>query len=141
MKMKLGEVISRIPVLVSVSHRKLPFVAGFAINRTLSSFAKEQALFDAQRQKLCENLCDKDESGKPIMLKSVIDGRPVESYKLSDEAAAELSGEIKNVLDMDVEVDVQRISMEMLEKIDTDTRYDALTPEEIRALEFMITKG
>ena len=98
-------------------------------------------------------LCGENGAGKSTLMKVInglykqdtgevlIDGKPVESFKLSDEALATLSSDLQEMLGTEIEVDVLTIGMDALERIDEDPRYEALSPGEIGALGFMITEG
>lgn len=141
MKLKLEEIISKTAVLTSVARKKLPVKIGYAVSRNYEKLAKEQSIFEEQRQRICRELSDKDEKGDPVMMKSVIDGMPVESYKLSDEALAQLQADLREILSTEIDIDVLTVNMDALERIDEDPRYEALSPGEIGALEFMITEG
>lgn len=141
MKMKLEEAITKTAVLAQIAQKRLPVKVGYAVSRNYEKLSKEQGVFDTQRQKLCKELSEKGEDGNPVMLKSVIDGKPVESFKLSDDALAALSSDLQEILSTEIEVDILTIGMDALERIDEDPRYEALSPGEIGALGFMITEG
>ena len=75
---------------------------------------------------------------KTDMEKSVVNGNPVESYKLSEDALKTLTENLRELQDVEIDVDITTVKFEQFEKIDGDPRYDALSPAELRAMEFMI---
>ena len=138
MKMTLAEIVNRTHALAGISQKKLPIKVSYAIGRNLDRLTKEHSAYDAKRQERCRALAEVDEEGHPVTLKSVIDGMPVESFKLSDESMAQLTAELQELLGMEIDVDVTSITIDQLERIDEDPRYEALSPGELTALEFMI---
>lgn len=138
MKMKLGEAMNNAAILSIIAQRKLPIKVGYAVSRNHDRLMTEQRDFEKKRLAMCMELAEKDADGNPVMEKSVVNGNPVENYKLSEDALKTLMGNLNELQDVEIDVDIMTIKFEQLEKIDGDPRYDALSPGELRALEFMI---
>lgn len=138
MKMKLGEAMNNAMILSVIAQRKLPIKVAYAVNRNHEKLAVEQRDFEKKRLAMCMELAEKDENGEPVMEKSVVNGNPVESYKLSEDALKTLTENLRELQDVEIDVDITTVKFEQFEKIDGDPRYDALSPAELRAMEFMI---
>lgn len=138
MRMKLGEAMNNAVVLSVIAQRKLPIKVGYAVSRNHGKLAAEQNIFEQKRLSMCAELADKNEAGEPIMEKNVVNGVSSENYRLSEDAMKTLTENLKELQDVEIDVDIMTIKFEQLEKIDGDPRYDALSPGELRALDFMI---
>ena len=79
-------------------------------------------------QMIYENLLKKDADGKAVMTD--------DKYDIEDTEG--LAHDVAELLDVETDISISKITMEDLDKIDSDDRYDALSPGEVTALLFMI---
>ena len=87
---------------------------------------------------MCEAYADRDADGKPVIAEREENGQKLSEYIFSKENRAELEKALADFRGMDVHLAIQKISMKDLEKIDESDRFDALSPNELEALYFMI---
>ena len=84
------------------------------------------AAYTAERKEILDRYAKKDKNGKNIVEDNC--------YVISDQE--EYAKEIEELLEIETEAEIQKVSEEIIEKCD-DPRYDPLTLEELAALEFM----
>lgn len=115
---------------LAVGNKKLPAKLGYAIavNTTATRGAIE-TYFD-QRQKKIEECANKDDEGNPIIKEGG-------AYDIPDEKMAAINDELKELLEMEVEVPITTVPFKIVEKCDRD-EFDSLTPSELFILQFMI---
>ena len=129
--MKITEIGVKAQILSGLSKKKLPVKLGFAVSCNLDELAKWQKKTEEQRIELCKRYARKDDKGEPI----IKDDR----YDIEDMTA--LSSDVGELMDEDIEVNVRKVPDSLLDMIDLSDKYDALTPDEIGALQFMLTEG
>ena len=110
-----------------VRNKNLPIRIGFAINRNMKAMEPIAESYSAEQRKLLDKYCEKDEFGQ-----FRTEG---DEFVLSDRKA--YAREIEELFAIESEVQVHTVSMEEIEKCDNE-KYDALTPNELALLEFMI---
>ena len=110
-----------------VRKKNLPINVGFAINRNMKAMEPVAEAYSAEQRKILDKYCEKDEFGqfKP-------EG---DTFVLSDTKA--YAKEMEELFAIESEVQVHTVSMDEIEKCDNE-KYDALTPNELSLLEFMI---
>ena len=128
--MKITEIGIKAQILSGLSKKKLPVKLGFAVSCNLDEMVKWQKKTEEQRIELCKRYARKDDKGEPI----IKDDR----YDIEDMTA--LSSDVAELMDEDIEVNVRKVPNGMLDMIDLSDKYDALTPDEIGALQFMLTE-
>ena len=129
--MKITEIGVKAQIISGLSKKKLPVKLGFAVSCNLDELAKWQKKTEEQRIELCKRYARKDDKGEPI----IKDDR----YDIEDMTA--LSSDVGELMDEDIEVNVRKVPDSLLDMIDLSDKYDALTPDEIGALQFMLTEG
>ena len=129
--MKITEITVKAQILSGLSKKKLPVKLGFAVSCNLDEMAKWQKKTEEQRIELCKQYAKKDDKGEPI----IKDDR----YDIEDMTA--LSSDVTELMDEDIEVSIRKVPDSLLDLIDVSDKYDALTPDEIGALQFMLTEG
>jgi len=134
MKMKLNDVLVKATQLEYLARKQLPVRLSYAIGRNRDAFAKEYQRYEAERIKMCEMFADKDADGKPV-----ISGN---TYQMTDEARTELNqalDEFRNTTEVDVEIYKYNKSIDtLLDELDGNSRYDALSADDLRLLSFLI---
>ena len=110
-----------------IRNKNLPIKLGFAINRNMKAMETIAESYSAEQKKILDRYCEKDEFGQ-----FRTEG---DEFVLSDRKA--YAKEIGELLAIESEVQVHTVSIEEIEKCDSG-KYDALTPNELALLEFMI---
>lgn len=129
MKMRLSEVRIRRMSLMGISNKKLPNRLAYAIAKNLMKLQDEDDLIEKRRVSIAECYAEKDELGNAVIEKG--------AYKFTDENKKIFSEEFEEFVTTETDVDVYKVSSDVFELLE-DARFDALTPAEMVALDFMI---
>lgn len=130
MDLTLGEIRDKYKVFVAISSKKLPIKLSYAISKNLSVLEKEENLIDNNRIKLAEAYAEKNPDGTPIIDKN-------KCYVINEAALPSLNKEIAEYYRTVTSIDICKANVKELDKLE-DSRYDALSPAEISALDFML---
>ena len=134
MKMKLNDVLVKATQLEYLARKQLPVRLSYAIGRNRDAFAKEYQRYEAERIKMCEMFADKDVDGKPIVENN--------NYQMTDEARTELNEaleEFRNTTEVDIEIyKYTKPINTLLDELDGNSRFDALSADDLRLLSFLI---
>jgi hypothetical protein len=106
---------------VLTSTRGMPSVASYRIMKNARAIESELNMYEEQRVKLCEEMAEKDEKGKPIIIDK--------SYKIKD--AEKLHHELMTLKQEEVEVNIKPIKLDDLSCV-------GLSPYELELIEFML---
>lgn len=95
--MKLSKMINPLfeITLAELTSQKLPIKLSFKIKTIKYAIRDARKIYEESRVELCEELADKDESGKAILKED-------NNYKLSPESLIKLASELKELQDADV---------------------------------------
>lgn len=129
MKITNGQIVSIFNGMPKIMSKRLPVKLGFAINKNMASMKGTAESYDAERAKILDKYGEKDDSGK-IRIESG-------EYVLKDREG--FGDEIKELLDIETEIPVHTVGLAEIEKCDSE-KFDALTPDELSLLEFMISE-
>lgn len=130
MDLTLGEIRDKYKVFVVISSKKLPIKLSYAISKNLSVLEKEANLIDDNRIKLAEAYAEKNPDGTPIIDKN-------KCYVINEVALPSLNKEIDEYYRTITSIDICKANIKELDKLE-ESRYDALSPAEISALDFML---
>lgn len=130
MDLTLGEIRDKYKVFVAISSKKLPIKLSYAISKNLSVLEKEANLIDDNRIKLAEAYAEKNPDGTPIIDEN-------KCYVINEAALSSLNKEIAEYYRTVTSIDICKANIKELDKLE-DSRYDALSPAEISALDFML---
>lgn len=130
MDLTLGEIRDKYKVFVVISSKKLPIKLSYAISKNLSVLEKEANLIDDNRIKLAEAYAEKNPDGTPIIDKN-------KCYVINEAALPSLNKEITEYYRTITSIDICKANIKELDKLE-ESRYDALSPAEISALDFML---
>lgn len=130
MDLTLGEIRDKYKVFVAISSKKLPIKLSYAISKNLSVLEKEANLIDDNRIKLAEAYAEKNPDGTPIIDEN-------KCYVINKAALPSLNKEIAEYYRTVTSIDICKANIKELDKLE-DSRYDALSPAEISALDFML---
>ncbi len=112
-----------------IRNKKLPAKLGYAIAVNTTAVKGAIETFFEQRKNKIEEYANKDEKGKIIIND--------DSYSIPEENREALNNELKELLEMEVEVPITTVSFETIEKCDCE-KFEPLTSSELMALQFMI---
>ncbi len=138
MKMKVMDVIIKAAQLNALASKRLPIRISYAISKTKEALSKEVDRYETERIKLCETYADRDTDGKPVIAEREEDGQKRAEYIFSKENRAELEKALAEFRETEIDIPVQKITMDELGKVDSSERFDALSPNELESLYFMI---
>lgn len=129
--MKNKEIENVLRGLTSAYKKRLPAKLSYVMAKNKSKLYSELNDIVEQRTKILESYCIKDEQGNPIIENN--------QYKFADEEAKKAAiNEYDELLELEAGVKLVKIPFEVVEKCDESGKYDALTAEEVNALDFMI---
>ena len=126
MKLKNKQIVVFLNTYEEMKGKKLPVKFGYAVKKIASAWNDAAAAYTAERKEILDRYAKKDKNGKNIVEDNC--------YVISDQE--EYAKEIEELLEIETEAEIQKVSEEIIEKCD-DPRYDPLTLEELAALEFM----
>ena len=140
MKMTLKEANERYLALSKMADHAFPAKLGITIASNIDTLGKEYDRIEQERVKLCKLYAEKDEDNNPKMIDSVVNGRPMKSYDISDQNRELLKKDLEDLTEMEVDVEIRTIEENIIEKCESEPRYSVPTVKEICALSFMLTK-
>lgn len=137
MKMTIAEATEHVAELEKLGGIALPARLGYIIARNTERLKKEVHCAEQERVKLCERCAEKDEDGKPVLQKHVINGKEVSTYKIREDSVRDFAAELGELQKTEIDIDIRCFKAEELYDCDGG-RYTALTQKDIRALLFML---
>lgn len=129
--MKASEIQRVYTELTSIRAKRLPIKMSFVISRNLKKMEDVVQDIETKRSELIKQYGEKDASGDLIIEED-------DRIKLTDTAA--FIRDFSEILEADVTITLDKISLEDVEKCDQDG-YDSLTVEEVGALSCMLNDG
>ncbi len=129
--MKIYQIRQIASVLSELSKKKMPVKLGFAISVNIEELNRWIEKVEKQRIDLCRKYAKKDDRGEAV----IHDDR----FEIEDLEA--LTMEINKLMEEEIHLNVRSVPEGILESIDTSSRYDAVTADEISAMQFMLLKG
>lgn len=136
MKVKHSGLITMMDNLQYFGNKKLPQKVSYAITKNLLNLTKHYSCYEKELEKILnfyDEHLEKEENGDKVIGS---DGFPV----IKDEELSEkMKQEIKDLLDIEIEIDMYQIDQELLDYEDND-RYDPLTLNEILTLNSTIVR-
>lgn len=127
MKISNRQLINIFSGMPGIRKKQLPVKIGFAINKNISAMEDAVEAYTTEQRKILDKYCEKDESGQ-----FKTDG---DEYVLTDRKA--YSEEMNELLGIESDIKIHTVSFDEIEKCDSD-KFDALTPDELYLIEFMI---
>lgn len=138
MKMREKDVNRHFTDLAAMAHMTLPSKLSFAISFNLEKLQNEAERIEKERTKLCGRYADKDENDQPVMTDSIIEGKKVQEYKMSEENQKLFAEEYNSVLETEIEMEIRTVKTDVIERCETAERYDIPTVAQLHALSFML---
>lgn len=127
MKISNRQLIKIFNGIASVKRKQLPVKIGFAINKNISAMEGAAEAYTAEQRKILDKYCEKDEFGQ-----FRTDG---DEYVLTDRKT--YGEEMNELLGIENEIQIHTVNLDEIEKCDSE-KFDALTPDELSLMEFMI---
>ncbi len=112
-----------------LASKRLPVKVAYAISRNLDKMNNIITSYETARKTLLDQYAEKDEEGKA----KVKDG----NYVIQEDQKQAFSDEMKELLEVENEIDLHTINMDEVQKCDTD-KYDSLTTADLMTLDIMI---
>ena len=112
-----------------LASKRLPVKVAYAISRNLDKMNNIITSYETARKTLLDQYAEKDEEGKA----KVKDG----NYVIQEDQKQAFSDEMKELLEVENEIDLHTINMDEVKKCDTD-KYDSLTTADLMTLDIMI---
>ena len=112
-----------------LASKRLPVKVAYAISRNLDKMNNIITSYETARKTLLDQYAEKDEEGKA----KVKDG----NYVIQEDQKQAFSDEMKELLEVENEIDLHTINMDEVEKCDKD-KYDSLTTADLMTLDIMI---
>lgn len=136
MKYKNIEVVSIVNFLNSISEKKLPQKISYAIMRNTSNFQKECNYYEQALKKILEGYKDffVKKSDDELVMTSI--GVPL----VDNKHMKEYTGEIQELLDIEVEIQIYKIDSKDFDYEDPNGKYDVLTVKELLQLTNLFCK-
>lgn len=134
-KIKLSEIRKHYAGLIDMQQKTFPSRLGYAIMKNIKVLSGEYELLEEKRMEICQKFAMKDSDGEPITKK---EGN-IEKYVFStveDEKANE--EEFKELLDMEVEIDIHTVKYEIIDQCHERERYSIPTVLDLETIDFMI---
>ena len=112
-----------------LASKRLPVKVAYAISRNLDKMNNIITSYETARKTLLDQYAKKNEEGKA----KEKDG----NYVIQEDQKQAFSDEMKELLEVENEIDLHTINMDEVEKCDTD-KYDSLTTADLMTLDVMI---
>lgn len=109
---KLRDLLDSMEVLKELGQKSLSGRTAYQIGKILRQVENEFNLFNEARGKVIDKYCTKDENGKPII------NEETNEFTFSEENLKSTIEEVNNLLDSDVSLNANKISLADLESLD-----------------------
>ena len=124
MKIKNEVLLDSVQVLRKLNNAELPVRVSYKLAKNIKSIDKELKIYEEEKQKLINKYCEKDDEGKNKINE---DG----TIKILD--TEKWNKDIKELLDIEAEINIEKINIDELAKSDLK-----LTPSELTLIDYMI---
>lgn len=129
MKITNREIVFISKGILEIRKKKLPIRIGFALTKNISELSGLSQCYEESRLAIIDKYAEKDENGVKI----------VENGKFIFSDQEKLMEEITELLSIENEVNIHKVSIADLERCDEDG-FDSLSPDDLEVLDFMITE-
>lgn len=125
MKLSNERIVNDANVLGAISQKNLPIKVSYAIAKNIAKIEAEIKVYNKERQKLIEKYSVKDKEGKLLIEDN--------SIKIAPENVEEWNRDIKELLEIENEVDIHKFHISELENSNC-----TMTPAELMLIDYMI---
>lgn len=126
MKLSNEKLVNSIEVLSKLINMNLNIRASYMIARNISIIEKEISIYNSEREKLINKYGKKDEDGKLKLNEN-------NTIQLEEDCLEDWNKDIKELLELEVDVNIEEINKEDLFKCNCD-----ISPRELILIDFMI---
>lgn len=137
MILKLKDIKGLLEGLKALENAKVPRKMGSPIVRNIISLETEQKELEKQQIEICESYATKGSDGKALF-ERIEDG--ISYIFPGEEERKKCNQEYREVIENEVDIPIQLIDEDTLAACDDSDKYDALTINGQKALDFMIKK-
>lgn len=127
MKVSNLQILTLSKAMPDIRKKMLPIRLGFAINKNIQEMKGISEAYNEEQGKILDKYCSRDEQGNYLAKEDRYDITDWDGY----------NREMTELLKIENEVTVHTVPLEEVEKCGTG-KFDALTPEELELLGFMI---
>ena len=124
MKIKNEALVNSVQVLRKLNNAELPVRVSYKLAKNIKSIEKELNIYEEEKQKFINKYCEKDDEGNNKINE---DG----TIKIID--TEKWNKDIKELLDIEAEINIEKINIDELAKSDLK-----LTPAELTLIDYMI---
>ncbi len=138
MKMKEREVNKHLADLACLGNLTFPSKLSFAISYNIEKLQRESERIEKERKKLCERYADKDDDDNPVMEESIVNGKKMLEYKISEENMKLLTEECEELLDAEADIEIRTVKKDLIERCEQADRYDIPSVSQLHGMAFML---
>lgn len=124
MKLSNEKLIRDLPVLSEIAQKQLPVRVSYAIAKNIGKIEQELITYNKEREKLINKYAQLDEAGRP-------EADENGQIKLKSECIESWNNSIKELLNIESELDMHKFKLEHLDGI-------SMKPMELMLIEYMI---
>lgn len=126
MKLTNRRIVADTNFLGALTQRQLPIRVSYSIAKNVSKIENELKVYNAERQKLIDKYCIKDEEGNNIIDEN-------NQLKIDDENLEVWNKEVNELLDIEVDISIHKFNENDLINANCE-----ITPAEIMLIDYMI---
>ncbi|GAA0084585.1 DUF1617 family protein [Clostridium sp. CTA-7] len=126
MKLSNEKLVNSVEVLSKLINMNLNIKASYMIARNISIIEKEVSIYNSEREKLINRYGIKDEDGKLKLNEN-------NTIQLKQDCLEDWNKDIRELLDLEIDVNVEELDKEDLFKCNCD-----ISPRELILIDFMI---
>lgn len=130
MKMKNSEIVEFLNVCSELRKKRLPVRLAYAIKKNMSSVQEAATAYMAEREELITRYAKKDKNGEYLTENN--------HYIMEDKDGFEK--DMRELLEIEIEMEIHTVPITTAEKCDEDSKYDALTLEELNIIGYMLVE-
>lgn len=123
MKLSNGALVNSIGVLSKLNNSVLPVKTSYKLSKNIKTIDKEIVLYNEERQKLINKYAAKNEAGE----------NKIENGAFEIEDTENFNKDHKELLDIEVDIKVEKINIDELAKSDL-----TITPGELSLVDYLI---
>ena len=137
MKMKVKDITKNLTNLIPLAEKHMPVDVMLAVIDNIEALREKTETIEEMRKKIVDRYVLKDGNGNAMTVKT----ETGERYDIPDSKAADFEREYTELLESELEVQITKIGIVRLEKMDEDyENYDSLTGVDLMTLRFMIIR-
>ena len=100
--MKLGKIVNALPALQKLANESFSIKTLYKMSKLMQRLDKEISFFNTERNKIIEELCEKEDDGK---------------IKIPDKNKDEINRRLQELGDLDIDPDIEPIRLDINENV------------------------